>query len=174
MAKKRRVRAGIFAGLFILISLLFWRPVSSLVHSNLAAVEQSKRELSQYEWPTWPIQDAVRNELDLSKVIAGYEKALKINSQNSSAARRLGQIELSAGEYKDALDHLKLAYSVTPWDNATRQLLGEAYLANGFIEEGRSLWETVHNNQDQLKVREFWYTHIKDDIRANWIREGIP
>jgi tetratricopeptide (TPR) repeat protein len=143
-----------------------------LGHSNLAAVRQSKKELSLYEWPTWPIQDAVRNEVDLSEVIAGFEKALSVNPQNCSAARRLGQIELSIGEYEDALDHLKLAYLRTPWDNASRQLLGEAYLVNGFVEEGRSLWDSVNNSQDQLKAREFWYNYIGDDMRANWIREG--
>jgi tetratricopeptide (TPR) repeat protein len=105
-------------------------------------------------------------------VIAGFENALSINPQNGSAAKRLGQIELSIGEYEDALDHLKLAYSVTPWDNASRQLLGEAYLVNGFIEEGRSLWDSVNNSQDQLKAREFWYMYIGDEMRARWIREG--
>jgi O-antigen ligase len=171
-AKKRRDRAMILVGLLILIGVLFWRPIFSLAHSNLASVKQSKKELSVYEWPDWPIQDAVRNEVDLSEAIAGFEKALSINPQNGSAAKRLGQIELSIAEYEDALDHLKLAYSATPWDNATRQLLGEAYLVNGFVEEGRSLWESVNNGQDQFKAREFWYMYIEDEMRADWIREG--
>lgn len=172
--KMRRIRALMFAGLLLIITVVFWRPMLSLVHSNLAAINQSKEELSLYSWPTWPIQDAVRNEVDLSKAVAGYENALSINPQNSSAAGRLGQIELSLGEYEDALDHLKLAHSGTPWDNASRQLLGEAYLVNGMVEEGRALWKSVNNRQDQLKAREFWYNYIEDNIRANFIREGIP
>ena len=172
--KRRRMRTLIFAGLILILAIFFWRPMLSLVYSNLAAVNQSKAELSLYSWPDWPIQDEVRKQVDLSKVAAGYEKALLINPQNSSAAGRLGQIELSLGEYEDALDHLKLAHSGTPWDNASRQLLGEAYLVNGFAEEGRALWKTVNNRQDQLEIREFWYNYIEDDLRAASIREGIP
>ncbi len=172
--KKRLTRALIFAGLLLFAAIIFWRPLLSLVHSNLAAINQGKKELSLYEWPAWPIQDAVRNEVDLSEAVAGYEKALSINPKNSSAAGRLGQIELSLGQYEEALDHLILAHSGTPWDNASRQLLGEAYLVNGLVEEGRTLWKSVNNQQDQLKAREFWYNFIEDDVRAGFIRDGIP
>ena len=43
---------------FLLVFL--WRPLQSTAISNLAAVRQSQVELSQYSWPEWPIQDALR------------------------------------------------------------------------------------------------------------------
>ena len=82
----------------------------------------------------------MRREIDLSSPIANYEQALALNSNNATANRRLGQIELSLGDYEEALSHLLAAYEMTPWDNATRQLLGEAYIVNGQVDDGAALW----------------------------------
>lgn len=149
---------GVF---LLLVVLLLWaRPLRSLFYSNLATVQQSRAELSHYQWPDWPIQDAVRREIDLSSPIANYEQALALNSNNATANRRLGQIELSLGDYEEALSHLLAAYEMTPWDNATRQLLGEAYIVNGQVDDGAALWAGVNNAQDQLQIRAFWPHNI--------------
>ena len=141
----------------------------STLEANLAAVRQSKSELGVYEWPEWPIQDEVRRDSDLSATIAGFENALELNSRNASANRRLGQIELSLAEYEDALAHLEMAYFLSPQDNATRQLLGEAFIANGALQDGLALWQTVNNGQNQLPIREFWYGFIGDVDRRDSI-----
>ena len=162
-------------GVFLLLAvLLLWsRPVRSLFYSNLAAVRQSRAELSRYHWPDWPIQDAVRNEIILSSSIAAYEQALALNPNNATANRRLGQIELSLGEYEDALAHLSAAYERTPWDNATRQLLGEAYIVNGQVDEGAVLWAGINNGEDQLQLRAFWYEYIDDRERLAAIQAAL-
>jgi predicted negative regulator of RcsB-dependent stress response len=92
---------------------------------------------------------------------------------NAAANRRLGQLELSIGEYEDALKHLELAYESTSWDNGTRLMLGEAMLVNGRNDEGRALWADVNNAQEQLQTRVFWYKYIGDDERRAQIRKGI-
>jgi O-antigen ligase len=172
--KKERLRRVLVATGIILLVLLVWRrPLTSLAYSNYAAVTQSKAELSVYNWPEWPIQDAVRRKQDLSTSIDSYEKALEIYPGNASAARRLGQIELSLGNYAAALGYLKLAYEITPWDNATRQLLGEAYLVNGQLESGKELWKSVNNEEQQLAARVFWYEHIQDEIRRQQLLTAI-
>jgi len=158
--------------LILVLGVFFWRPLQSSALSNLAAVRQSRAELSLYSWPEWPIQDALRREIDLAPVIAGYEKALELNPGNVSANRRLGQIELSLGRYEDALGHLESAYKARSWDNAARQLYGEALLANGFVEDGAAMWRQVNNKQGQLSYREFWYKHIGDDERLAAVRSA--
>ncbi|MFL7837436.1 MAG: O-antigen ligase family protein, partial [Candidatus Promineifilaceae bacterium] len=145
------------AALIIVLGVIFWRPLQSSAISNLAAVRQSQAELSLYSFPEWPIQDALRREIDLAPVIAGYEKALAINPGNTSANRRLGQIELSLGQYESVLSHLQSAYSAMTWDNAARQLYGEALIVNGLVDEGTALWQQVNDQQGQLSYREFWY-----------------
>ena len=172
--KKESLRKIIIAMGILLVVLLIWRrPLTSLAYSNYAAVTQSKAELSEYSWPEWPIQDAVRRKQDLSPSIDAYEKALEIYPGNASAARRLGQIELSLGNYAADLGNLKLAYEITPWDNATRQLLGEAYLVNGELESGKELWKTVNNEEQQLAARVFWYDYIHDEIRHQQLLTAV-
>lgn len=141
--------------------------------SNLAAVNQSKQELAVYQWPEWKIQDAARLSIELDRVIANYQRALDLNPNNASANRRLGQIELSYGEYESARKHLEVAYRQNPHDNATRQLLGEAYISTGNLQHGANLWRSVNNGQDQLSLRYFWYGHIGDFERQAAIRSVI-
>ncbi|MGB3715255.1 MAG: O-antigen ligase family protein [Candidatus Promineifilaceae bacterium] len=163
---------AIFVGLLIVgIILIFsWRPVLSLFNSNLAAVRQGQAELGVYEWPDWPVQDAVRSEVDLSSAVDGYERAISLNPGNASARRRLGQILLSLGEYGEAVRHLEAAYAQAPWDNATRQLLGEAYLVNGRVDDGVSLWSKTNNDQGQLQLRAGWYSYIDAREESDIVR----
>jgi O-antigen ligase len=161
------------SGLLLVAGLVWWRPLLSRFESNLAAVEQSRQELSVYKWPEWPIQDAVRREIDLSGAIDAYHRALEVDANNSSANRRLGQIELSLGEYDAALGHLQRAYSATPWDNATRELLGEAYITTGDLEQGMALWRNVDDSLHQLDLRRYWYEHIGEDPPLAYIRQAL-
>jgi hypothetical protein len=162
------------AGLGLLLALvLVWRkPLLSLVHSNLGTVQQSRAELSQYTWPEWPIQDALRREIDLGRPLAEFERALTLDPGNASASRRLGQIELSLAEYEEALAHLEVAYAAESWSPTTRQLYGEALIVNGFVAEGQALWATLASEEGQLQARTFWYEYIGDEERAAWIRQA--
>ncbi|MFN2233516.1 MAG: tetratricopeptide repeat protein, partial [Anaerolineales bacterium] len=95
---------------------------------------------------------------------------LAINPGNTSANRRLGQIELSLGQYESVLSHLQSAYSAMTWDNAARQLYGEALIVNGLVDEGTALWQQVNDQQGQLSYREFWYEYIGDGVRLTAVR----
>jgi tetratricopeptide (TPR) repeat protein len=169
----RLVFLALGASLIIVLGILFWRPLQSTAVANLTAVRQSRAELSLYSFPEWPIQDALRRRIDLAPIIAGYEKALVLNPGNVSANRRLGQIELSLGQYESALQPLESAYTARTWDNAARQLYGEALIVNGFFDQGAALWRQVSNKQGQLQARESWYKRIDDQDRLAAIRAAI-
>jgi hypothetical protein len=173
IARQRWLIKGLALGLLVVAVVVWIRPFQSAAIANLASIRQSQAELSHYRWPEWPIQDAIRREIDLSSPIAGYEKALILNPFNAAANRRLGQLELSLGEYEDALEHLELAYKSTPWDHATRLLLGEALLVNGRVDEGAALWASINNSQSQLQTRAFWYEYLEDENRLAWIKAGF-
>jgi tetratricopeptide (TPR) repeat protein len=161
-------------GIALLLGLaLVWRgPVLSLLYANLGAVHQGQAELGLYSWPEWPVQDAVRRAVDLSQPVAEFERALAFDPQNPTANRRLGMIELSLGEYEDALAHLEAAYAAEPGSAATRQLYGEALIVNGRLDEGRELWAGARNDQAQLDLRAFWYGRIGDAERAAWVEQA--
>jgi hypothetical protein len=123
--------------LLALIAFLFLPSWHAALQSNLGALAQSRAELAVYRWPDWPSQDALRrsSEIDLTPALARYRAALAKNPTDVTANRRLGQIELSVGEYESARGHLEAAYAVAPDQRATRQLLGESYAVTGDIEQ---------------------------------------
>lgn len=156
----------------LVLALVARRPLLSRAASNLGAVRQGQAELTPYSWPEWPIQDEVRRVVDLRRPIALLEWALAQDARNATANRRLGMIELSLGLYPQALAHLQAAYAAEPGSNTVRQLLGEALIANGRVDEGRALWSTVRRSEGQLDARIFWYSHIGDAERAEWMSEA--
>ena len=172
LVRVRRMLGVAVIGVPLGLALLWPNRSLSLIHSNLGAVHQSQEELSLYSRPEWQIQDQVRRSVDLSRSVAGFEQALALNSGNATANRRLGMIELSLGRYEEALAHLEAAYTAEPDVMTTRQLLGEALIVNGHLEEGQALWSGVSNEQRQLELRVDWYQQVGDAQRAAWIDQA--
>ena len=170
-------RLNLAAAGLILVATLLVAALPSLRAAwwaNLGAVEQSRAELAVYSWPEWRLQDELRRQLDLSPAVAHYQQALALDPNHFSANRRMGQIALSLGTYEAALAYLQRAYAAMPWDNATRQLYGEALIANSQVAEGARLWQTVNNQQSQLAARLFWYEYIGDEERLAAVRSALP
>jgi len=140
----------------------------AVIQANLGALAQTRAELSVYRWPAWPIQDALRRspEVDLAPAIAHYQAALALDPRNVAANRRLGQIELSDGQYDAARQHLEAAFAAAPGQRATRLMLGESYAIAGDVARAASLWQTVNLDQGQLAARQWWYEYIGDAERA--------
>lgn len=142
--------------------------------ANLGTVAQSRVELTSYRWPEWPIQDELRRstQVELKPAVQFYEAALALDPDNVTANRRLGQIELSLGQYEAACGHVLDAYRVAPWQRATRQMAGECYAIVGDTQRAAQLWRTVDVSSQQLALRQWWYEHLGDQQRANWVRQA--
>jgi len=148
-------------------------PVLSALYTNLDSMRQSRVELSVYSWPRWPIQDELRRQLDLQPAIAAFQRALVLAPANPSAARRLGQIELSLGDYAPALAHLETAYAGDPSPTA-RALLAEALFVSGDRSRARALWSTLPNDAGQLAARIWWYEHLGRQDVARAMQAALP
>jgi hypothetical protein len=146
----------------------------AMLLTNLGAVAQTRAELSRYRWPDWPIQDALRRspDVDLAPAVAQYEAALRLDLYNPSANRRLGQIELSQGDYAAAQRHLATAFVAAPEQQASRQLLGESYAISGDMAKAATLWRTVDRSKEQLVLRQWWYEHVGESLYAERIGEA--
>ena len=158
--------------LMIVLGWVVWQGPSGW-WANWGAVQQGRVELSVYRWPEYGIQDAVRREksAELQTVLEAYRTALQHHPDHGSANRRLGQMELSLGDYEQALHHLQQIKDQQP--NVVRQLLGEAYLVNGERETGKRLWRGINQQQGQGQVRAYWYESLGDEVRRQAIEEGI-
>jgi tetratricopeptide (TPR) repeat protein len=162
-------------GLACVVLLLMVLPSARAAwQANLGAVAQTRAELSVYDWPEWPIQDAVRraNPAILEPALRRYDAALELDPQNVTANRRLGQIELSLGRYAEAERHIAAAYTAAPGDRAGRQLLGEIKAISGATEEAAALWHSVNLAQRQPDSRQWWYNDIGEPEKAALIERA--
>ncbi len=157
-------------------ALLAFLPAGrSMVQANLGALAQTRAELALYTWPEWPLQDELRRSgaIDLAPIVARYQAALAENPANAAANRRLGQIELSLGQYDAARRHLEAAYAADPGHRATRQMLAESYAIAGDGARAAALLRTVDLSLKQLDARIWWYNHIGEPQHAEAIRQAI-
>lgn len=146
----------------------------AIFQANLGAVLQTRAELGVYRWPEWPIQDALRRSpgVDLGPAVTRYRAALARDPGQTAANRRLGQIELSWGQYDSAREHLEVAYASAPWQRSTRQLLGESYAVGREVGKAADLWRNLGADKSQLGIRAWWYDHIGEPQRAQWLRQA--
>ncbi len=167
--RRRQGPVGMAAAAVLLLLALL-PGTRAAMQANLAALSQTRAELSAYNWPDTPIQDALRRQapsapppVNLAPAIARYRAALALDPGNVTANRRLGQIELARGEAEAARGHLEAAYAAAPWQRATRQLLGEALALAGRTGEAAALWRTVDLSSGQLEGRIWWYQALGED-----------
>jgi len=174
-------RNGFIAGALLASVLLLGLtpPVRSQFQANLGALSQTQAEMSVYEWPTWPIQDALRRDIgtgpgpvDLRAATGHYEAALAIDPNNEVANRRLGQIALSRGDYPAAGELLVAAYYNDYTNRAARQLYGEWLAIDGRADRAKAVLRTVDVSAGQLDARAWWYESIGEMEKAAAIRDA--
>ena len=160
------VLGGMAVVLLMIVSLS--PGAQAMWEANLGALAQTQAELSLYSNEQWGIQDALRRspKVDLTPAIAHYQAALAHDPTDATANRRMGQIELSLGQYDMARRHLEAAYAAAPGQRATRQMLGECYAIAGEIGQAVALWRTVDTGQGQLAVRESWYYYLGEQEKT--------
>lgn len=183
-ARRRRMAPILIIALPLAAALLLLLPFTRAAwQANLGAVGQTRIELSRYHWPKPQVVDQVRRESasDLAPAIAHYRAALALNPGQATANRRLGQIELSLGEYEAARQHLQRAYQTAPGQQATRASLGESYAIAGQSDEAIRLWRSVSNQlwwdfdwllRQSLHLRWAWYRSLRENERADGIRRA--
>jgi tetratricopeptide (TPR) repeat protein len=167
LSRSRLIPIALGAGVLVAV-VAFVPACRSALFANLGALIQTREELSTYSWPAWQIQDVVRrsDKIDLAPAIAQYQVALSIDPGNATANRRLGQIELSRGDYESAQRHLQAAFVAAPEQRATRQLLGEVYAITGKVDRALAIWSRIDVSNGQLAVRQWWYEHIGETDHA--------
>lgn len=143
--------------------------------ANLAALAQARTELAEFHWHEWAIQDKLRRarQSELAPIIAQYHTARVLDRANVSAHRRLGQIELSLGQYDAARANFEIAFAHAPGQFATRLLLGELVAIAGDANRAVELWSPLDINAGQLPTRVWWYEQIGEAEHAARLKRAI-
>lgn len=176
LARRPGLALAAAAALVAASALLAFTPAGrATVQANLGALAQTRAELARYRWPEWPLQDELRRSgaVNLAPSLARYQAALAENPANAAANRRLGQIELSLGQYAAARQHLEAAYAVDPGHRGGRQLLAESYAIAGEVEQAASLLAITDVSLRQIDLRTYWYEHIGEAPRAQGLRQAL-
>jgi putative inorganic carbon (HCO3(-)) transporter len=173
----RKYALALLSGIVVLTLLVFYRQITAAWYANLGALSQTRTELSVYDPAHFddPTLDLVRQRIDLDRAIALFDKALDQNPKNITALQRLSMIELSRREYAGALLNIQVAWDAGHRDSVTRELYGDALVANGEPEraaevvrglaraESRILgqaWYRYWLNQDYRRAADAWQTAL--------------
>jgi tetratricopeptide (TPR) repeat protein len=160
-ARRALLAAAGLAAVVALAALAAWRPLGAAVYANLGAVEQTRVELGIHDLfdGTTPSLDEARRMADLSRAMAYFEAAVRLDPGNSAARQRLGQIALSRGEYALALAHAEAAWAAGHRDALTRMTLGDAYVAAGRVSEAAGVARGVSQSNRRF-AGQGWYRYM--------------
>ncbi len=149
------------------LGLIFYRPLLAIGYANLGALFQTRVEMTLYNPDLFdnPSLDEVRREADDTPAIRSFERALEYQADNRTALTRLAQIELSRGEYPQALEAMEKAWGSGYRDEATRMLLSDAWLANGSPQNAVAYIEGISQAEGRVWFQA-WYRY--------WLEEDYP
>ena len=125
----------------------------------------------------------------LAQARAGISATLEIVDEEALQARLLqglpllsfAQLPLEAERFATLVSAVarvlaeydpELAEQTVPDSPAEVLTLARQRFADGQVGEGRALWEGVSNEQRQLGIRGWWYGHIGETERAEWIEQA--
>lgn len=157
---------------------LTWKGIAAMWYANLGSVAQTRYELRLYEWPDSLVEDirrgcvTVGESCGLNQAAEYYRQALALDPANVTANQRLAEIGIAQGAYNDARTWLERALRREPSNLVTLQLIGDAYLGLGQLDQAYTYWSKVPGAETKLQG-EAWARYEKngDKVRSDWAKQ---
>ena len=152
---------------------LIRRPLAAAFQANLGAVRQTLVELHAYDPHHFgdPTLAEVREEADLSRAIASFQRALALDPGQVTARTRLSQIAHDRGAYDEALAHAGAAWDAGYRDRVTRLVLGDALVAQGRVDEAVETVSGLARAAERLRLQvTYQYRREGDETREGYAR----
>jgi len=175
--RRSNLHWAIAAGLtgIALVGIINRHLVLGAWYANLGAIAQARVELDVYD--QWhfddPTMDDVRQRENLAAALTWFDRALEVDPANVTARQRLAAIELSRGQYADALANMQAAWDEGHRDSVTRLLYGDALVAHGRVAEAVTVIRGLRWAKPRL-LGQAWsrYQIHGDEIRAAYARQA--
>jgi tetratricopeptide (TPR) repeat protein len=164
-ASSARVWRAIILGGLLLITLLvfsFRTPLVAQWYANLGALQMAKYELVDFPTGEWD----ERQDLELLRPSYDYfAQSIELNPLNFTSQHRMGLLAMRGRDFKAAVSHLEVAYSVDPEHRGLRKVLGYAYIWTGQFEKSVPLMIDIPWIKDEFRsYRKWWQAHGRGDL----------
>jgi tetratricopeptide (TPR) repeat protein len=165
------LRAGLVALVIIpiiVVALLAREQILAAWYANLGSVIETRAELVPYHWPDHLVEYQ-RRDVNMAEAELNFQRALDYETGNVTASQRLASIALARGQYNAALEYLDAAYAHNANDAITWELLGEAYLGVGQIDQAYTFWSRIPDAAPRLeRLSHVRFGRMGDNTRAQW------
>lgn len=155
----------VFAPAALLLAVLFilLRPIQSMWHANLGAVQLAKLELDGFPRSEW-----AESVPGLEAAEASLRTALRFDPLNRTANHRLGLISMLHGDFESAADYLEAAREQSPGHRGIVKSLGYCYVWLAEFDKARMLLSEISEAQGELNVYVWWWdVRGRQDLSAN-------
>lgn len=128
--------------------------------SNSAAIEMAQVQLA--DWPTneW---SKGQHAAPLEMIAPDFERAIEINSLDTTSYYRLGLIHMESREFDEAKTQLSKAMELQPAHSGIKKNYGYALLWSGQIEEGLLVLEDLPEIQQEVDAYVWWWGQVGED-----------
>ena len=142
--------AGVVAVFLVAVVVSLW-PVMATVHANLGCVLHARGDLLP------SLDDAQRAALR-QQATDHYRRAIQIAPHDRTARQRLGLMLMDEGQFREAVEHLQIAWQADPDNTTTHKGLGLAYVWVGELDQAQPLLHDVPDIVQELNVWAWWRT----------------
>jgi tetratricopeptide (TPR) repeat protein len=136
-------------GVFLIAVLVGLHPLQATWHANLGCVLQARADLPE------PLSDGQRAGLR-QQAADRYRSAIHIAPHNRTARQRLGVMHMDEDRFRQAVEHLEMAWHADPDNTTTHKALGLAYVWVGELEQAQPLLKDVPDIVEELNVWGWW------------------
>jgi hypothetical protein len=144
--------------IFIVVALPYVMPLSATWEANLGTLAQAHAELGAHG-------ESDRAHL-MTEARQHYSEAIRLDSHQTTALRRLGALAVDEHRFDDARVALEAAWTQDADNAATRKALGLAHTWTGDLHSAQSLLTPVTGIVGELNVWSWWWENQGQMVQA--------
>ena len=152
--ERTAVSIGTIGIAFIIILIVYWKPLIASWYADLGAIQMARVEL--FDFPTGQWEDD-RVVFALSPAEKLFNQTLQFSPDNLTANYRLGLIALLEQDTHKAIGYLEKANQVAADHRGVVKNLGYSYVWGGYFDKADYLLSFIPEARNELDAFESWW-----------------